>query len=373
MGSITVEIKKDNRKVYRANVRRQGQRVTKRFSRITDAKNWISRTESEIIEGKKLPKLKRHTLKDAIERYLLEVNSRKKPDTQKLHSAQLEWFKKAIGTIQLRDLSNDDLAKAREKLGKEVSFKPNGTKPITRSASTLNRYFQVLNHCLNTAKLDWGWIQDVPRICKLREPKGRTRYLTPDEAKSLFTELNRSNRYDVYLICLICLTVGSRLRETCALKWSEVDFETEVLRFTLTKTDEVRDIPIPPRLTQALLEWRSIRGNHEYLFPVERPSKRPFIYDLVKKRFTRTCKTLGLTDVVIHSLRHTAASWATQNNTNRKVIAELLGHRNVSTTDRYSHLNVEHLRPVVIAVEKTISNQSILSLEEKNYETSNKE
>lgn len=101
MGTILNEVKKSGEKVYRAEVRRQGKRITKRFPTRVLAKAWIQRTEVEIVHGEFIPQLKRHTLGQAIDRYLSEILPNKRAGTQTLHRAQLLWFKERARSVAI--------------------------------------------------------------------------------------------------------------------------------------------------------------------------------------------------------------------------------------------------------------------------------
>lgn len=354
MGTITLIRKKRSGISFRAEVRREGKRLTKCFGRKTDANDWIKECESSIRAGTLTPILKRFTVAQAIDRYILEVLPQKRAGTQRVHKAQLLWFKGKIGDIKLCHLNSLNLSEARDLLRSEVFYRKGSKKPFSRSASTANRYFVPLLHCFRICCEDWMWLRTIPRLRRYQEPRGRTRYLTPDEARALISALDRDPRKDVRLVTLISLTLGTRLGETCALQWNDIDFEQRTIIFRETKSGEVKVLPIPDRLLAEFAAWRETSTN-EHLFPTTCPSKRPHIYDRVTKVVRKLAQRLGLKGVVYHSLRHTVGSWATQAGANRKLVAEVLGHRVVSTSDRYSHLEVEHLRKLVESVEANLS------------------
>ena len=62
MGTIILETKPSGKKSFRAIVRREGQRVSKRFQRRTDANDWVTQIESAIIRGEPIQKLKRYII-----------------------------------------------------------------------------------------------------------------------------------------------------------------------------------------------------------------------------------------------------------------------------------------------------------------------
>ena len=359
MGTIVVERKTNGQSRYRAEVRKEGQRITKRFPNRSLAKRWITKTESEVAEATFEPELKKHTLSEALERYYTEVLSKKRANTKLAHQGQLKWFQARIGGMKLHKIDSLVLAKLQNELQAEEVQKTPSSMPYKRSDSTVNRYFVPLTHCFGIAKRKWKWLRDVPTIEKLEEPKGRTRFLTPAEARQILAELERDGRKDVYLACKISLSYGSRLNETCALKWADIDWDNQIIVFRETKNGQLKSLPIPTKLFAELTEWRKASDSAtEFMFPATQNSRRGHIYDKTKKGFLRACKHLGIKGVTYHCTRHTVASWATQAGINRKIVAEVLGHQDLRMTDRYSHLDAAHLRPMVDMVEDLLEGEN---------------
>ena len=85
----------------------------------------------------------------------------------------------------------------------------------------------------------------------------------------------------------------------------------------------------------------------------------------VSRTFDRVAGTIGLNNgiedprykVVFHTLRHTFASWLALNGETIQTIAELLGHRTLAMTQRYSHLTGDHKKRAVLAMEKLFNNK----------------
>jgi len=85
----------------------------------------------------------------------------------------------------------------------------------------------------------------------------------------------------------------------------------------------------------------------------------------VSRTFDRIAGKIGLNNgiedprykVVFHTLRHTFASWLALNGETIQTIAELLGHRTLAMTQRYSHLTGDHKKRAVLALEKLFNNQ----------------
>jgi len=67
----------------------------------------------------------------------------------------------------------------------------------------------------------------------------------------------------------------------------------------------------------------------------------------IKHSFTSACKKAGITDSRFHDLRHTYASHLAMIGVHIRALQELLGHKTLAMTQRYSHLAPEQLQNAV--------------------------
>src|SRR5690606_23884919 len=120
----------------------------------TDAKKWLQETETEIRQGRYFRKdeARRHTLADAIDRYLKDVLPTKSRMTIVNQRMQLEWWKQAIGAYSLADITSALIVEHKDRLAKDGS--------IQRSGSTVKRYLSVLSHLFSIASQEWEWISE---------------------------------------------------------------------------------------------------------------------------------------------------------------------------------------------------------------------
>jgi site-specific recombinase XerD len=94
---------------------------------------------------------------------------------------------------------------------------------------------------------------------------------------------------------------------------------------------------------------------YEELRQFRRPLHTPYVfchengerYDEVKRSFKSTCRKAGITDFRFHDLRHTFASHLVMNGNTVRTVQDLLGHKDIRMTIRYSHLSREHLQAAV--------------------------
>ena len=181
----------------------------------------------------------------------------------------------------------------------------------------------------------------------------RNKFLMPAELHKL-VESSRQTRAMYYLPALIYLGAehGASKQECLGLRWSDIDFgyqDCGIIRFYRTKNSKERTEFLMPRTKAALLEWKQhleYMRHRKNLVPVQEeyvfcrldgtPIKR---FD---KAFQETCKIAGLTDFHFHDLRHTYCSNLLLSGSTLKDVNEMIGHSDLSMTNRYSHLTMEH-------------------------------
>jgi integrase len=202
------------------------------------------------------------------------------------------------------------------------------------SNATVNRALEIVRRILNLAHQDWRWLNSVPRIRMLKEPRRRVRFLRRDEVDRLIAVLPRHMK----AIVKFALATGCRASEILGLEWSRVDLARKVawLDHGTTKSGEGRGIPLN---LDALAALESTLGQHPrwcFTFAGRRICKSSTAWDKAKKR-------AGIEDFRFHDLRHTWASWHVQHGTSLPELMELGGRKSYEMVLRYAHLAPEKL------------------------------
>ena len=163
----------------------------------------------------------------------------------------------------------------------------------------------------------------------------KERYLTQDETERLLTAMQESDNKQLKYIVPLMLMFGCRKRELLDAQWTDFDLARRNWRIPMSKNGKPRNIPISVKALE-LLEKLPRWPGCTYVVP-NPTTKKPFAnlfhsWDKARKR-------AGLGDVRVHDLRHTFASNLVNSGQSIFVVSKLLGHSQIKTTTRYSHLS----------------------------------
>ena len=345
MATIERRTSKEGHIVYRVKVRRRGTPLqTATFSKISDARKWAQMTEGAVLEGRhfKPVEAKRHTLGELIERYSRDVLPHKGDSITYHRRGQLRWWQAQLGHYLLADLTPAHIAEHRDLLSREH-----------RANSTVNGYLAALSHALTVAVQEWGWLDDTPmrKVTKLREPRGRVRFLSDDERQRLLDACKTSKNKSLYTIVVLALATGARQQELLSLRWSAVDLKRCTLTFHETKNGERRAVPLTGYALDLLKRYANqCDPNVDFVFPIYTSNKRRRVSDAWKHAVKRG----DIHDFRFHDLRHTFASYLAMNGATLAEIAEALGHKTLAMVKRYAHLSEAHTASVVARMNQAI-------------------
>jgi hypothetical protein len=118
-----------------------------------------------------------------------------------------------------------------------------------------------------------------------------------------------------------------------------MDLERDLIYFGRTKNRKLKSIPMN-KAVKEVVGWLLKHRCNEYLFswPWGKQIGRTTIYDAFKK----ACTEAKVEQMRFHDLRHTAASYLVMGGVDLPTVKEILGHREIEMTLRYSHLAPAH-------------------------------
>ena len=340
----------NQRASYRVMVRLQS-RPTQyaTFKRKTDAKHWGQQTEEAIREGRYFAtaEAKKHTLAELIERYEREVLSQKSESKRRDQERHLRWWKDRIGTRTLSDVTSALVSEYRSVLVSETTV--GGKK---RSPATVNRYLTSLSHAFAVAAREWEWLGQSPvrNVKKLREPRGRVRFLSDEERSRLLAACQVADDSRLYVLVVLAVSTGARQGELLRLRWPDIDLRRGVAVLHQTKNDERRALPLTGLALAVLTERSKVRRLDTDLVFANSEGQPIF----PRKAWEDALRAAQIEDFRFHDLRHSAASYLAMSGATLAEIAEVLGHKTLAMVKRYSHLTDLHTSKVVARMNEKI-------------------
>lgn len=354
MATVQKRKNEDGTTSYRVMVRLKGHpTATATFSRLTDAREWGTKTESDMKAGRYFGAAKLKTLNDLCDKYIPAAKLRLKSWAE--IERQLKWWQAKAGSEMLAHITPARIAEWRDELAAMPKQRGGGK----RSAADVNRTIAALSGAMTHAVKELGWIERNPceRVTKPKEAGGRVRFLSDEELPRLLDAVRASSHPDLLPAVLLALTTGARKGEILGLRWSQIDFKRRAITLHQgeTKNNAGRALPLSGEIVDLLQLRNKVRSlNDDRVFPPpegckEMELREPWKAALVLagidvRQATRSGRTrqdapqVMTSDFRWHDLRHTAASYLTMAGVSAIEVARVLGHKTLAMSLRYSHL-----------------------------------
>lgn len=355
--------------VYKAVFCRNRKRLSQCFDRKIDARQWLDQQESLHAFGFK----SKLSFKDAaLKWYEHHSLNHKAPSSQKGDKVMIERsLIPHFGHLALDKLSPDDVDRFISAL------KKTGIKNVT-----VNRYLQVLRAILNyLIKRRYLLYNSVSIVGLLPKEDGDTfDYLSFIEADHFlrFTRAkHQEDRRWIYVVYMLAMNTGLRWGEIAALKWDRVDLERKLIIVSrtyckpsqqireTTKGRKTRHVGINSKLLPELQALVERRGSFDGLVFIGMNGRVLDLENFKRDFFDKDLMQAGLRRIRFHDLRHTFASHFMMKGGNLYDLQKILGHSQISMTERYAHLSPESIvtRTELVAIDGGKSN--VIQLEEK--------
>lgn len=238
----------------------------------------------------------------------------------------LQFLKKDVKNISRKDI--EEFLKALSK-GELIGINPRET--------TISRYISSLSTFFNYLELS-GNISSNP-MERIKHPRIRRKipdFLTEDEVKNLIESFNEENELKQKTAISLLYFGGLRISELCNMRVSDISFLPPFLRVEMGKGRKDRLVPLPERVVPLLKKYIENFEPKIYVFENGKKHVHPStVFRWVKEGVKRANIKK---DVHPHTLRHSYATHLIRRGVNIKVVQELLGHTNLSTTSIYLHV-----------------------------------
>ncbi|MFH1727377.1 MAG: site-specific tyrosine recombinase XerD [Pseudomonadota bacterium] len=221
------------------------------------------------------------------------------------------------------------------------------TSSVTRKFSAIRSFFKFLL---------MEKIIKVNPISELPFPKRHHKIpytLSIDSVNQLLNFEGLTEPYDIRneTMILLLYSTGLRVSELVSLKLTNIDFNASILRI-IGKGDKERIVPIGSQAFNKLEYYikytrdsfiKERKTNFVFLTKRGRSMTRQSFWNIIKKRLL-ACNLSN--KVSPHTLRHSFATHMLQNGADLRIIQELLGHSDISTTQIYTHVDKEKLKSI---------------------------
>ena len=258
------------------------------------------------------------------------------------------WIQPVIGNVRLLDIAPIHLERIKSNMSKKEL-----------SPRTIHYCLAVCRQVFNYGKKHDYFHGDNP-VSKVKKPVAdnrRMRFLTHEEAQMLLVEI-RIHSVLTYRVTLISLHCGLRFGEIAGLTWQDLNFQDDTILIRNPKNGRTRVAFMTETVKAMFLEMEPGKAGD---FVFQNTGKKERIGE-ISHTFKKAVKKIGLNDsvedsrlkVVFHTCRHSFASWLVTDGADLFTVRELMGHKSIAMTERYSHLSPDTLRKAVKSMENAI-------------------
>lgn len=254
------------------------------------------------------------------------------------------WIKPVLGEVPLCSLSASHLEKIKNNMLRQK-----------KAVATIKYTFAVISQMWSLG-IKLGLVNGICPVKLVALPKKdnkRQRHLSPEEIEMLLTVLKERSpvSHDMALISLDC---GLRFGEIASLCWEDCNFETRQFLIRDPKARVNRYAFMTERVFSMLISRK--QADSTGLIFLDRKGKRIVQISKAFREIVDELFNQEVTDsryrVCFHTLRHTFASRLVASGIDLYSVKELMGHSDISMTQRYSHLSPEGLRNAIKVLEQ---------------------
>lgn len=331
---LCVEVRSTGGKTYYLSYRdEQGKQRLRKLANAADvspanARKLCKKARSEIIMGDSKPAAQITTDAFFYNSYLPYVKTYKRSwDTDV--SGYRTHVAPVIGKTALAAVNHDQITQLMKLAATKLS------------ASSQYRLYVLIRYMFNLAKRwETAGVDQNPtdRYTIKQQTQHRERYLNHAETRALIAQIERSTNLQLKYIVPMLLLTGARKREVLDAQWQDMDFERRFWRIPFTKNGRERHVPLTDAVLALLAQVP--RYSSDWVFPNPKTLKP---YNSIHQSWDTARRRAGLSEVRMHDLRHSFASFLVNAGCSIYDVQKLLGHANVSMTQRYSHLSQERL------------------------------
>ena len=280
-----------------------------------------------------------------IDKYLkyLNFNKSASPLTLKAYKRDLEqfFFQKKKSSDQNKEKTEFSEVQSSHQLtdGIQIKIRKGFKKWNKWSVATRNRKISAVKSFLKWLYQESYILEDLNR--KIKSPKTPFKlphFLSLDEVMSLIQTLSQAQDLNAPRdLALILLLYGGGLRvsEACSARWSHLNISQRTLKI-MGKGRQERLIALPSRVIDHL---KTLDRNGLYIFG-RKPLHQRKAYSIVRHWGVQAGIHKSISP---HVLRHSCATHLLESGSDLRIIQDLLGHRSLSATQKYTQVGLVKL------------------------------
>jgi len=306
------------------------------------AQKAYEKRKTSIREGKFFPeklRQRREILFKDMAKLYLEEHSKPNKRSHETDRHVMKRLKEAFGEKALSEIAVEDVERFKNRLTKEVIVKK-GTQQESKTLSdaTVNRHLALLGGVYSKA-IAWNKTKSNPvsQVKKFKENNERVRYLTEEEEPRLRTVFPKEHWPKVE----VAYHTGLRRGEQINLRWPEVNFHTRTITILIPKSGEKEYVTMDDRVMEILRNLPS-RLKSEWVFPNKTGNAPLNANNFINRVFKPALEKAKINDFRWHDLRHTFGSRLAMAGVDLRTIQEVIRHKTIKMTLRYTHLSPSH-------------------------------
>lgn len=355
--------------VYEVNIMVDGQRIHRVVGREsegttrTQAEDFIAKVRMDARHDRlALPKGRKVAMsfKDAATKYIARLTEAGARDVKKKQARLDLHLIPFFGAMPLSRITGFDIDRYKKaRLGQAPKQRPGGKGDVRESAveskvkpATVNRELAVLSHLFNQG-IEWGWLDRRPaKIKRCAEGQGRIVYLTADQARALEQAALDDGNAQLHVFVVLGLQTAMRMSEILSIRSKLVDLDRRVIHLPKAKSG-AREQPITEYAAEVVGRYMvAMDVESEWLFPSR--TSRVGHTTTIRRAFRRAVVAAGLdaTQVVRHTLRHTAITHLVQEGVDLPTVKRISGHKTLAMVERYAHQNGAHIAAAMAKLDR---------------------
>ncbi len=227
-------------------------------------------------------------------------------------------------------------------------LKPFSTQTRNIYRSKLRRFLSYLYDEKITGKnLSYGVVS--PRVFNQSRPP---KFLRPEEIKRLFESLRLETPAQIrtYAMMVLAYSLGLRPDEIVRITLDDISFQEREITISSRKNGNPVVLPIPHKTLKAIAAYvhkARPESDCRELFLTCDKAYRPMSPNLLALHISKAMKEVGLSSSA-YWLRHSYAQVLLVLGRSIYEIKEMLGHRNIRSTQRYLHIHIELMRKILL-------------------------